>query len=141
MANCTHCGAEITDTAFFCNACGMRLSAPSDETPAVPSAQVEASPTEVTAPSSPLASRKLKYSLFLWSLANIACSLLNPLGILGLAFTFLASSAEKAEEEQKWLRIAKKCNLIASILGGVFLVTLSVLGFFNLLQIVSLSFF
>ncbi len=139
MANCTHCGAEITDTAFFCDACGMRLAAPSDEAPKPTEVQEEAAASPDVAPEVPKpASRKLRFSLFLWSIANMALSLLNPLGIVGLAFTFLAASAEEAEEEQRRLRIAKKCNLIASILGGVFLVTLSALVFFNLLQIACL---
>ena len=132
MAICTYCGTELSEHASLCTACGAQLSAPTVEQleTEIPESKEGACATTVC-PSTEPSSHKLKLSMLIWSIANATLSLFNLLGVVGLVFTFLAGSAESADEERNRLSIAKHCNLIASILAGVFFGALGIFYLFG----------
>lgn len=94
---CKNCGTELVEGIDFCKNCGNAVNKPAE--PEVP--------------------EKKKYPLntgmFVWSLINmILCC--QPAGILALVFTLLARYEEKLKAD-KYIGIAKICNIIGTAIG------------------------
>ncbi len=92
---CKKCGAKIEENVSFCSACGEPLNV-----------QVVSQ------------KRELNITQLVWSIISLVC-LCFPLGIASLIFTLMAQDAKTDEEEEKCLKHAKTCNIIATILAAV----------------------
>jgi len=111
MPFCRNCGREVKDTDKYCSACG--------------SAQTSTANTAATvgAPTNAAPSGNLRVGHLIWSILNMVLFggvLGLPLGIVALIMTVLAKDAPSAADEEKKLKTAKICNLIATIGGAVF---------------------
>jgi uncharacterized membrane protein YvbJ len=123
MAYCKNCGNRLEDGSKFCSSCGTRVSEAAQEeqtqqeTPVSEPIQEESLGFDST----PKASGNLNVGSLVWSIINLALCCM-PLGIASLIMTVLAKDAPSAEDEEKKLKIARICNLIATISCVVFFI-------------------
>lgn len=117
MKTCPKCGFSVEDEAAFCQACGADLknpdAAPAEETP-IPIIQPRV--------------RELNILQLIWSIINLICCC-TPLGVAGLVLTITAKSAVDDITEQKNLRYAQICNIIATAVGAVVFLVTFIIGF------------
>ena len=102
---CKRCGAELAEDQVFCTVCGEAVN----DAPVVNDAPIIEEKKE-----------RLHVGMFVWSLINmlICC---QPAGIIALIFTLLARYEEKVKAD-KYLGIAKICNIIGTVIGALVLV-------------------
>lgn len=106
---CKTCGAKNDENASYCVNCGSCLT-------------VEGNPSSNHFPAQ---KRKINVAQLVWSIISMVCLCL-PLGVVSLIFVIMAQDAKTDEEERNHIKVARTCNLIASILG----VAIYVLCFF-----------
>ena len=111
MAFCKNCGYEMKETDTTCPACGSAQEGAADN--------LANTVTYTDAPAPEKASGQLNTGHLIWSILNIIFCCV-PLAIVSLIMTVTAKDAPSAAEEQKKLKTAKICNLIATIGGAVF---------------------
>ena len=115
MPFCRNCGYEVKDTDKHCPACG---SAQENVEETVQEGAAE-NVTPIDIPVVKKASGLLNTGYLIWSILNLLFCCM-PLAIVSLIMTVLAKDAPSAAEEEKKLKTAKVCNLIATIGGAVF---------------------
>lgn len=107
---CKHCGAELIEGIDFCKNCGN----------AVNEIAVVEEPAKKKDP--------LNVGMFVWSLINmILCC--QPAGIVALVFTLLARYEEKLKAD-KYIGIAKICNIIGTAIGVLAVVVVIIYAVF-----------
>ena len=111
MSFCRNCGKKLNESDAFCFSCGAKQEL-SAEGRCASSAQ-QASPI-IHMPVR-TSSGSVNVGLLIWSIFNLIFGG-AALGIVSLVMTILASSATTLEDEEQKLKVAKICNLIASIL-------------------------
>lgn len=109
---CKTCGAKNDENASYCVNCGSCLT-------------VEGGTSSNQASDQ---KRKINVAQLVWSIISMGCLCL-PLGVVSLIFVIMAQDAKTDEEERNNIKVARTCNLIASILG----VSVFVLCFFAFL--------
>lgn len=141
---CSHCGAEISETANFCKYCGAQKGAsvapssavsPLDETQewydrdASPRAQAYANTTAPEVPNPVVAAPQKKPSDYL--LANIAATVLccSPLSIVGIIFAAISRGETSSGDFVKGAshaRAARICFWTGLILSAIVNIVFSV---------------
>ena len=98
---CKNCGAELTEGLVLCMNCGTAVNEINQETePIIEKAEKK---------------YPLNVGMLVWSLIDfLFCC--QPAGIIALIFTLLARYEEK-EKADKYIGIAKICNIIGTIVG------------------------
>lgn len=109
MPFCKNCGTQLEENVKFCPECGTAQGT-GESTPTPPI-------TEIPVPQK--ASGVLNVGQLVWAILNLLFCCM-PLGIVSLIMAVTAKDAVSPEEEQKKLKTAKTCNLIATIGGAVF---------------------
>lgn len=100
---CKNCGTELTEGLDLCVNCGAEVNDTAADTIPVFEKPEKKDP--------------LNIGMFVWSLINtILCC--QPAGIIALIFTLLARYEEKVKAD-KYIRIAKICNIIGTVIGVV----------------------
>ncbi len=108
MAFCPNCGKQAENNENFCAACGTALNHEENNSTSEPI-------NFNTAPKQPKA---LNTTQLVWSIINLVLCCM-PLGIAALICTILAKDATDVLNEEKYLKTAKTCNIIATIVGVV----------------------
>ena len=115
MPFCRNCGYELKDTDKHCPACGSEQENVQDAT----ADSFAETVTPIDIPVVKKASGVLNVGYLIWSILNILFCCM-PLAVASLIMTVLAKDAPSAADEEKKLKTAKICNLIATIGGAVF---------------------
>ncbi len=118
MPFCRNCGYEVKDTDKHCPACGSAQESAQESAQAAEGTAAE-TVTPIDIPVVKKASGLLNTGYLIWSILNILFCCM-PLAIAALIMTVLAKDAPSAADEEKKLKTAKICNLIATIGGAVF---------------------
>ncbi len=119
MAFCTKCGSFVADNERFCSNCGADCTQ-------------QNTPTATATPNMPSYSpvrlpRSLNTPQLIWSIINlILCCM--PLGIASLIMVLTAKDAPDDATAAKRNKSAMICNIIATVVGGIYFIGCFVYG-------------